>query len=58
MECGLSSLVYSYKIVYRDNMYIIAYFSYSQLFYFLECLVDILQFRLIKSYCIFLSYIQ
>ena len=25
MECGLSSLVYSYKIVYRDNMYIIAY---------------------------------
>lgn len=24
MECGLSSLVYSYKIVYRDNMYIIA----------------------------------
>mgnify|MGYP006990595400 CR=1 FL=1 len=25
MECGLSSLVYSYKIVYRDNMYIIAF---------------------------------
>lgn len=24
MECGLSSLVYSYKIVYRDNLYIIA----------------------------------
>ena len=24
MECNLSSLVYSYKIVYRDNMYIIA----------------------------------
>ena len=27
MECGLSSLVYSYKIVYRDNMYIIAKFN-------------------------------
>ena len=26
MECGLSSLVYSFKIVYRDNMYIIAFF--------------------------------
>ena len=26
MECSLSSLVYSYKIVYRDNMYIIANF--------------------------------